>query len=169
MKTTMPHLLRIGSIALLLLTIISAPTMAEEAAEEAAEDATQVEAADKSNTKPDIKEAPEEEKTTSLKTRLFLTNGDKLSGLPKAIDDNNNLLFESESLRQTANFPLDNILSLHLDSWKQLPTSKTIARIQLHPRFREANGDTVLGELKELTPESIKLETWYGGVITLKR
>jgi len=157
MKTTMPHLPRIGSIALLSLAILSAPSMAE--------NTSQAEATDKSDTSS----APEQEKTAPLKTRLFLTNGDKLSGLPQSIDKDSNLLFKSESLRQIADFPLDNILSIHLDSWKQLPTSKTIARIQLHPRFRETNGDTILGELEELTPDSIKLKTRYGGVINLKR
>jgi len=118
------------------------------------------------------KEAKKDEETkkpSEPKARLFLTNGDKLSGLPQSVDDEQRLLFESDSLRQTASFPLSSVLSINLDSWKQHPNAKTVARIQLQTRFREATGDTILGELKELTPDSIKLDTWYGGEITLKR
>ncbi len=108
-------------------------------------------------------------KDRKLRARLLLTNGDRLSGLPKSIDQDQHLLFESDSLRQTASFPLANILSLNFDSWKAAPTVNTIARVELQPRFREDRGDTILGALRELTPDSIKLDTWYGGIITLKR
>lgn len=108
-------------------------------------------------------------KDKKLRARVFLTNGDRLSGLPKSIDQDKNLLFESDSLRQTASFPIANILSINFDSWKAPRTAKTIARVELQPRFREEKGDTILGALRELTPDSIKLDTWYGGTITLKR
>lgn len=102
-------------------------------------------------------------------SRVFLTNGDKLSGQPILIDTKNDLHFESDSLRQSATFPLHNIISLKLDGWKPLERPETLARVQLKPRFRENSSDTILGELHELTPESIILDTWYGGIITLKR
>ncbi|MBT8043816.1 MAG: hypothetical protein KJO79_02600 [Verrucomicrobiae bacterium] len=118
------------------------------------------------------KEATDSQKPTKPKkpsSRIYLTNGDKLSGLPESIDDEQRMLFKSESLRQTAAFPLANVLALNLDTWKESPKIDTIARIELQSRFRETHGDTILGELKELTPDSIKLNTWYGGEITLKR
>ncbi|MFK7908998.1 MAG: hypothetical protein AB8F34_00190 [Akkermansiaceae bacterium] len=121
--------------------------------------------------KAEAVEKPKESETKDkkLKARLFLANGDSLSGLPKSVDDAERLLFHSDSLRQTAKFPLSNVVSLHLDSWEYRPREETITRVELQPRFRENQGDTIMGSLHELTPESIKLKTWYGGVISLKR
>jgi hypothetical protein len=127
-------------------------------------------AADIKTTDPTKSLPPENgSKDKKLKARLFLTNGDRLSGLPESINEEKNLLFQSDSLRQTASFPLANIISINFDSWKHPPSNQTIARVQLQPRFRESKGDTILGALRELTPDSIKIDTWYGGIITLKR
>ena len=112
------------------------------------------------------KEQAVPEKPTS---RLLLKNGDRLSGSPISLNDKQHLLFESVSLRRTAHIPLANVLSLELNGWKQHPPSKTTARVTLHSRFNESTGDTILGDLHELSPESIKLKTWYGGIISIKR
>jgi len=109
------------------------------------------------------------ETAPSSQARVILTNGDELSGQPQSIDNEQQLLFNSKNLHPHANFPLTNILSLQLNDRKAPASSKTIARIELHPRFNELDGDTILGTLKELTPDGIKLDTWYGGMITLKR
>ena len=114
-------------------------------------------------------QSPEKPEDKAPKARLYLANGDKLSGLPESVDEAEHLLFHSDSLRQTAKFPLSSVVSLHLDSWKYRPREETITRVELQPRFRETQGDTIMGSLHELTPESIKLKTWYGGVISLKR
>lgn len=177
MKSTMFHHSRSSATTLMsALAAIAIPMATSATADEVeAPKKAAVEAADRVVKKLTTKEAqkPVEEKKEAKKeepkARLYLTNGDKLSGLPESIDGEKRLLFKSDSLRQTASFPLDNVLSINLGNWKQQPVAKTIARIQLHPRFRESTGDTILGELKELTPESIKLDTWYGGTITLKR
>ncbi len=120
--------------------------------------------------KPVAEEKPATEQVAKkTKARLHLTNGDSLSGMPKSVDEDEHLLFHSDSLRQTAKFPLSNVVSLHLDSWKPRAREETITRVELQPRFREAKGDTIMGSLHELTPDSIKLKTWYGGIISLKR
>lgn len=111
----------------------------------------------------------EEGAEKKIKARLYLANGDSLSGMPESVDDAERLLFRSDSLRQTARFPLANVVSLHLDTWKARPREETITRVQLQPRFREDLGDTIMGSLHELTPESIRIKTWYGGIISLKR
>jgi len=121
-----------------------------------------------------IKPTPENTQQTETKneepsSRVFLTNGDKLRGAPLNINQRGQLLFESDSLRQTAAFPLNNVVCLNLDGWQIKERPDTLARIKLHPRFRESTSDTLLGELHELTPDSIKLKTWYGDIITLKR
>jgi len=121
--------------------------------------------------KENTKKAKEEEdkKDDKLKSRIYLTNGDKLTGLPHGMDGQGNLEFTSESLRQKAGFPIKNILSLELDNWKYRPRPETIARVRLQPSFGETSGDTLFGSLHELTPDSVKLKTWYGGTISLKR
>ena len=105
----------------------------------------------------------------NTQARLMFTNGDKISGHPQSLDNKQQLFFSSPNLYQDAHFPLTNILSLQLSDHRAPKSDDTIARIQLHPRFNELDGDTILGKLKELTPESIKLDTSYGGIITLKR
>lgn len=117
-------------------------------------------------------EAPETEKEEiekPTKSRVFLANGDSLRGTPLSVDDQERLLFKSESLRNTALFPLKNVVAIQMESWKERPRAETLTRVELQPRFREDLGDTIIGELHELTPDSIKLKTWYGGTITLKR
>lgn len=101
--------------------------------------------------------------------RLHLTNGDSLSGIPESIDEVENLLFHSDSLRQIAKFPITKVLSIHMDSWKGRPSEEIITRVELQPRFREITGDTLVGRLHQLTPETVMLDTWYGGIISLKR
>lgn len=124
--------------------------------------------ADGSAPKADGKEAKKDNQGV-IKSRILLTNGDRLTGQPHGVDADGNLEFTSESLLQKAEFPLEKVLSLELDTWKHRARPDTIARIQLQPTFSEITGDTLLGSLHELTPDSIKLDTWYGGIITLKR
>lgn len=112
---------------------------------------------------------PLAETKTSPQSRVIFSNGDKISGQPESIHENRELLFNSINLDQNAHFPLTNILSLQLNGQKKPAESEAMARVQLHPRFNENQGDIILGELKELTPEGVKLDTWYGGIITLKR
>jgi len=106
---------------------------------------------------------------TPQQGRVILINGDKLSGQPQSTENGQELLFNSKNLHQSAHFPLSNILSLQLENRETPSSTKALARIQLHPRFNENQGDVIRGEIKELTPESIKLDCWYGGMITLKR
>ena len=115
------------------------------------------------------KEKPQPTESTKLKSRILLTNRDSLTGQPHRLDEEGNLEFTSESLRSKVKFPLDKLLSLELDTWKYRKRPETMARVELHPTYREPQGDTLLGSLTELTPESIKLDTWYAGEITLNR
>jgi hypothetical protein len=170
MKFTIFHLPR--SLACLLGATLVAVVVTPAVADKAAPQEVAIEVVKILPAKESGMEAKKDEKAkepSASKARLFLTNGDKLSGLPQSVDEEQRLLFKSDSLSQIASFPLSNVLSINLDNWKQHPNAKTVARIQLQKRFRETTGDTILGELTELTPDSIKLDTWYGGVITLKR
>jgi len=101
--------------------------------------------------------------------RIILLNGDQLKGTPQDMDENGMLTFDAQSLTQPTIFTIKNILSLNLDQQETQKPTKTLARITLQPRFRETSSDTILGSLSELTPETIKLDTWYSGPITLKR
>ena len=101
--------------------------------------------------------------------RLHLTNGDSLSGMPESLDEAENLLFHSDSLRQIAKFPITKVLAIHMNSWKDRPAGEIITRVELQPRFREKTGDVLVGRLHQLTPETVMIDTWYGGIISLKR
>lgn len=164
----MKSVLHLTAQACCIGLLTTSSTLAQGAAEEAAIEAIlEAELAKIEGQAPKNDDVDSEDEATS--SRVFLTNGDKLRGLPLQIDAEKNLLFESDSLRQTAAFPVENVLSLNLDSWKPRKRPDTLARITLQPRFRETSSDILLGSLQELTPESIKLDTWYGETITLKR
>ena len=118
------------------------------------------------------KDASKEEKTEDKKTtkaRVYLANGDSLRGAPLSVDAEERLHFQSDSLQGEAIFPLKDVVALQLNAWKYRPRPETITRVELRPRFSETTGDLVMGTLHELTPDSIKLKTWFGGVISLKR
>ncbi len=104
-----------------------------------------------------------------IKSRIVFTNGNKLTGEPHDLDTEGNLQFTSENLGKRATFPLEKLRSIELDTWKDFQQPETLARLELQPRFGETTGDILLGSLHELTPDSFKLNTWYGGIITLKR
>jgi len=114
-----------------------------------------------SNTQPDT--------PANIKSRIILTNGDRLTGQPHSVNENGNLSFTSKSLRSKAEFPINKILTLELDTWEERKQVDTVARIQLQPSFRETIGDTITGELHGLTSDSIEIKTWYGGIINIKR
>ena len=64
-----------------------------------------------SNTQPDT--------PANIKSRIILTNGDRLTGQPHSVNENGNLSFTSKSLRNKAEFPIDKILTLELDTWAE--------------------------------------------------
>lgn len=100
---------------------------------------------------------------------LLLKNGDQIIGHPHDIGDNRLLTFDSKHLQASAEFPLANVVSLKFDYQAPAMDAGIQARVKLRPRFQEPTGDTIQGEIKELTPESIKLSTLFGGSISLKR
>ncbi len=116
------------------------------------------------------KEDDSSPKKATDKASITFTTGNHLSGFPDEMDEDNNLHFTSSLLRKPSSFPTKNIRSITFHSWKKHPLPQTLARVRLQHRFiGESTSDTLLGELKELTPESIKLNTWYGGIITIRR
>lgn len=110
-----------------------------------------------------------EQGPAKIKARILLSNGDRLSGEPHGLDASDNLEFTSDSLLQKASFPLAKVSALELDTWKPRKRPDTVARVQVQPTFGETVGDVLLGRLQELTPESIVLDTWFGGTVSLKR
>jgi len=100
---------------------------------------------------------------------IILINGDQLNGTPQKMDDQGILTFHSESLIQPTAFPIKNVLTLNLDNQEKIQPEASLARLKLYPRFRENYSDTITGSLKKLTPDTIQLNTWYAGPITIKR
>lgn len=101
--------------------------------------------------------------------KLLMTNGDRLSGTPTFNVEQQELSLEAYYLSVPATLPLSNVLSIELENKNTQQAPDPYTRIQLHPRNQETAGDTLLGELKELTNESIIIDTRYGESITLKR
>ncbi|MDX1680488.1 MAG: hypothetical protein R3242_07145 [Akkermansiaceae bacterium] len=89
-------------------------------------------------------------------------NEDHISGQLMALDDES-VLWDSEVLAEPATIGLENVLNMTLNAENQAPDSSHVAVLQL------ANGDEVLGQLKDITDESIVLETWFGGIIEFNR
>jgi len=159
MKMYIPYLLSriLPAIAILLGLAPFAPALAKE------------------KTKADYLKILEKKKKTPVSTpktstsQIILINGDKLQGKPLNIDNKGRLTFDSQKLEQPATFPTKNILTLKLDPKDYKKTNETLARVTLNSRFRENSNDTIIGSISELTPKTIKLNTWYAGLITIKR
>lgn len=118
---------------------------------------------------PDKKTTQPANRPATPTARIFLSNGDKLTGTPQTLDTTSHLHFTSPSLGQPATFPLASILTLHLSQQEKHTPPQNVTRVELQPRFHEARGDTIIGKLAELTPETVKLETQHGGTIGIKR
>ena len=110
----------------------------------------------------------EEEIKKPLQAKLLLSNGDRLSGSPKFINTQQ-LALDSAYLNEPATFDIPQILSIQMDQGAITPTPEIFTRIQLQNRNQETNGDTLIGQLKELNEDNIKLDTEYSETLTLKR
>ena len=110
----------------------------------------------------------EEEIKKPLQAKLLLSNGDRLSGSPKFINTQQ-LALDSAYLNEPATFDVSQILAIRMDQGAITPTPEIFTRIQLQNRNQETNGDTLIGQLKELNEDNIKLDTEYSETLTLKR
>ncbi len=110
----------------------------------------------------------EEEINKPLQAKILLSNGDRLSGSPKFINTQQ-LALDSAYLNEPATFDIPQILSIQMDQGAITPTPEIFTRIQLQNRNQETNGDTLIGQLKELNEDNIKLDTEYSETLTLKR
>ena len=110
----------------------------------------------------------EQEIKKPLQAKLLLSNGDRLTGTPKFINPQQ-LALASDYLNEPATFDISQILSIQMDQGPISPTPEIFTRIQLQHRNQETSGDTLIGQLKELTEDEIKLDTQYGETLTLKR
>ena len=110
----------------------------------------------------------EEEIKKPLQAKLLLSNGDRLSGSPKFINAQQ-LALDSAYLNEPATFDIPQILAIRMDQGAITPTPEIFTRIQLQNRNQETNGDTLIGQLKELNEDNIKLDTEYSETLTLKR
>lgn len=110
----------------------------------------------------------EEEIKKPLQAKLLLSNGDRLSGSPKFINAQQ-LALDSAYLNEPATFDVSQILAIRMDQGAITPTPEIFTRIQLQNRNQETNGDTLIGQLKELNEDNIKLDTEYSETLTLKR
>ena len=110
----------------------------------------------------------EQEIKKPLQAKLLLSNGDRLSGTPKFINAQQ-LALDSAYLNEPATFDIPQILSIQMDQGAITPTPEIFTRIQLQNRNQETNGDTLIGQLKELNEDNIKLDTQYSETLTLKR
>jgi len=93
------------------------------------------------------------------------SNGDKLSGrvIAMSLDE---LGWESELLRQPANFKLDELVDL------EMPTKyadSTLAEAKHEAVLTMTNGDHIKGQLSGLNDDEIRLNTWYAGELSFRR
>ncbi|MDG1358231.1 MAG: hypothetical protein P8P36_08565 [Akkermansiaceae bacterium] len=100
--------------------------------------------------------------------QVTLLNGDKLSGNFQSTQDQQ-ISISAPYFNEPAIFQTSQILSIQMDKKDPVQEAKTFTRVQFHHRNREANGDTIIGDLHELNKDNIKINTRYGKTLTLKR
>ena len=104
---------------------------------------------------------------------IVFTNGDMLPGkLAKTNGDQ--LIWASPSLNGETSFFLDQVQEISMPYMvPPAPKSNHLAQIRFNPDLRQQNeklqGDVIEGELISVTNESIILDTWYAGRLTLNR
>lgn len=97
--------------------------------------------------------------------QINLTNGNRLTGTPGAIDPDGNLLLTSaENLAGPGALKISSLLDV------RLPATTPPARTGTHQAtLRLTNGDTIQGQLSALDTEHVTLDSWYGGTIRIRR
>lgn len=104
---------------------------------------------------------------------LRFTNGDSLPGALLRVEGTQ-LHWKSPALKSDARFFLNGIQDVSFP-YHEPPASKQdhIAHIRFNPDLRQQNekisGDVIQGELLAVNAESIILNTWYAGKLTLNR
>lgn len=92
-------------------------------------------------------------------------NGEQLSGNAVALNLQT-LTWQSELLKENANFKLDQIKDLELPSKLDLQSVKEASHEAV---LQLSNGDTVKGQLTGLNEKEIHLKTWYAGDLVFRR
>ncbi|MGJ8677754.1 MAG: hypothetical protein ACSHX0_09575 [Akkermansiaceae bacterium] len=105
----------------------------------------------------------------NLAAQLLFQNGDILSGSPSTLDKENNISFLSDIFRKPTSFLLSEIIALKLDNAEESTLAADSARIEIQNRYNQEQGDIIIGQLQELTPEHIILNTAYAGIIQIER
>lgn len=104
---------------------------------------------------------------------LRFINGDSLPGSLLRVEDEQ-LHWKSPALKNDAKFFLNNIQDVTFP-YQAPPLSKQdhVAHIRFNPDVKQQNekmsGDVIQGELVAVNEESIILNTWYAGPLTLNR
>lgn len=92
-------------------------------------------------------------------------NGEQLSGNAVALNLQT-LTWQSELLKENANFKLDQIKDLELPSKLDLKSAQEASHEAV---LQLSNGDTVKGQLTGLNDKEIHLKTWYAGNLVFRR
>ncbi len=104
---------------------------------------------------------------------IVFTNGDTLPGT-LANTNGDQIIWKSPSLSSETPFFLDRVQEITMPySTAPAPKSDHLAQIRFNPDLRQQNeklqGDVIEGELISVTSDSIILDTWYAGRLTLNR
>lgn len=102
----------------------------------------------------------------------ILTFADKsrITGFAKGIDSTKSeLTLESPSLLDETRLKTDQLLELTLNGTPQEIESDHYVLATIKKHFRDPHMDTIRGRLVALDDDTITLETWYAGQLTLKR
>jgi hypothetical protein len=118
----------------------------------------------KSNDKEGVVPPPGGERESSRSDLLEFLNGDVLHGTFLSVDAKGGTRWQHTAIKQVVEINLGSISKIRLDRPKSTnATPRQICSVRL------TNNDELLGELISLDDESLNLETWYAGSLSIPR
>ncbi|MEN8783854.1 MAG: hypothetical protein ABF379_05775 [Akkermansiaceae bacterium] len=101
---------------------------------------------------------------------LTFSDKSRISGTPKSVvTENKQLILDSSSLKGLTTLNTGKLLEMTLNGTPKKVEAEHYALATIKGHFRDSHRDTIRGRLTDLDDESITLETWYAGKLTLRR
>jgi hypothetical protein len=101
---------------------------------------------------------------------LTFSDKSRISGIPKSVEaEKKQIILDSPSLEGQTTLNTGKLLEMTLHGKPEEIEADHYALATIKGHFRDSHRDTIRGRLTDLDDETITLETWYAGKLTLRR
>lgn len=119
---------------------------------------------------PTTESETETKEDQPLKTTLTFTDDTRISGQPLSIKGKlKQLLLNSKSLSTETTFKTNQLMEMSLNGNPQQVESDHYAVATIKPHLFKTHNDSLRGQLVSIDDDTVVLDTWYAGRLTLDR